>query len=84
MALLLGDEAVQGVFPSDLTNTQTSVLSYTHATVIGDALEIQDGEIIKTVLRSVPSLNRYHNMDYIPNPFPSSVSVVVLMKMKGK
>lgn len=38
MALLLGDEAVQGVFPSDPTNTQTSVLSYTRATVNGDAL----------------------------------------------
>lgn len=29
----------------------------------------------KTVLKTVPSLNSYHNMDYIYNPFPSTMTV---------
>lgn len=39
MAFLLGDEAVPGVSPSGPANIQsTAVLSYTCATVNGDAL----------------------------------------------
>jgi len=74
MAPLLGDEAVLGVSLSDFTNTQISVLVHL---LMGMYCKLGIVKLsgFKIVLIPVPSLNCYHNLDYIPNPFPSTVTM---------
>lgn len=76
MALFLGEEAVPRVPPSDLTNTQTSVLSCTCATVsrVHYKLMMVTLSVLKTVLIPVPCPKCYHDMYYTPNSSPSTVA----------